>query len=280
MSDGASPVVPRDAATVVLLREDAEGFATFMVRRHAKSGFMAGAYVFPGGTLDHADRSPELLARVHGRSPDEAARALGEDDGELALALHVAALRETFEEAGVLLADGVQASLESERRRLNEGTTSFASIVAERALVPRCDLLTPLSRWITPEIESRRYDTRFFLALAPSSQRAEHDRIEVTEGEWLTPRGALARWERREIQLPPPTLRTLELLCEFTSAESAIESSRRVTPPIVRPVFRQLGAVPALVLPGDPEHPERERAIGGTTRFALVDGVFRSVDPD
>src|SRR5690606_1205542 len=95
--------VPRDSSTVILLRDEDAGFSVFMVRRHGKSGFMAGAYVFPGGTLDEADRAPSLLAHVGGRSAEEAARALAEDDGVRALALHVAALRETFEEAGVLL---------------------------------------------------------------------------------------------------------------------------------------------------------------------------------
>lgn len=277
---GGDAVVPRDSATVILLREEEPGFSVFMVRRHAKSGFMAGAYVFPGGTLDAADRTPSLLARVAGRAPDEAARVIAEDDGERALALHVAALRETFEEVGVLLADGADpATLEDARRRLNAGELSFEALVAELDVRLRADALTPLSRWVTPEVEPRRYDARFFLARAPREQRAMHDRVEVTAGEWLRPRDALERGARGEIQLPPPTLRTLECLLAFTTLEQALEDAASRPPPLVRPVFCDLGTTWALALPGDPEHPEPERVIAGPTRFVLVDGAFRSVDP-
>jgi 8-oxo-dGTP pyrophosphatase MutT (NUDIX family) len=266
---------------VILLREEPQGFSVFMVRRHDKAGFMAGAYVFPGGTLDGADASPSMSKRIAGRDPREAARVLGEDDGERALALHVAALRETFEEAGVLLADGVDpASLDEARQRLLAEEISFEALVAELDVTPRADALTPLSRWVTPEVEPRRYDARFFLALAPRTQQAAHDRIEVTAGAWLVPADALARGARAEIQLPPPTLRTLEGLARFDRAEDAIAHAASRPPPLVDPVFRELGTSWALTLPGDPEHPRSERAIDGPTRFVLVDGVFRSVDPE
>jgi 8-oxo-dGTP pyrophosphatase MutT (NUDIX family) len=274
------PATPRDAATVILLREEASGFSVFMVRRHAKSGFMAGAYVFPGGTLDANDGAPSVLAHVAGRDEEAAARALGEDDGRLALALHVAALRETFEEAGVLLADGVDERLAEEaRRRLVAKEVSFEELVSELRVRLRADALTPLSRWITPEVEPRRYDARFFLARAPAAQRAAHDRVEVTAGEWLRPHEALARGARGEIQLAPPTLRTLECLAAFASVDEAIADAASRRPPLVRPVFVDLGATWALALPGDPAHPERDRVLPGPTRFMLVDGVFRSVDP-
>lgn len=279
---GRPPVVPRDAATVILLREEEpRGFSVFMVRRHDKAGFMAGAYVFPGGTLDREDASLSLLSRVVGRGSSDAARALGEDDGERALALHVAALRETFEEAGVLLADDVQPdTLDEARRRLLAKEISFEALVEELGLELRGDALTPLSRWVTPEVEPRRYDARFFLALAPSAQRAAHDRIEVTAGAWLAPSEALARGARGEIQLPPPTLRTLEGLARFDRADEVIADAASRAPPLVDPVFRDFGTSWALTLPGDPEHPRRERVLEGPTRFVLIDGVFRSVDPE
>lgn len=274
-----SAAEPRDAATVILLRDEDEGFSVFMVKRHAKSGFMAGAYVFPGGGLDEDDRAPDLLARTVGRSADEAARSLGEDDGARSLALHVAALRELFEEAGVLLADGAERALDA-RARLIEKQTSFRAIVNELDLSLRADALTSLSRWVTPEIEPRRFDARFFLALAPAAQRAAHDRIEVTEGEWLRPADALARGARAEIQLPPPTLRTLELLALHARAADAIADAASRPPPLVRPAFCDLGNGKwALTLPGDPQHPERARVIAGPTRFVLEGSAFRSVDP-
>lgn len=270
---------PRDAATVVLLRDEAEGFSVFMVRRHQKSGFMAGAYVFPGGTLDEADRDPRVLARMAGRSAVEAARLLGEDEPERSLGLHVAALRETFEEAGVLLANALgDAPLAPLRARLHGGEP-FLTILDELDVSLRADALTPWARWITPTVERRRYDARFFIARAPESQEAAHDRIEVTAGEWLSPVAALERWEAGEIQLPPPTLRTLEQLRGYATIDAALADARTRTPPVVMPVFRQLGDLMALTLPGDPEHPERERTIEGPTRFVLVDGVFRSMDP-
>ncbi|MCA9606567.1 MAG: NUDIX hydrolase, partial [Myxococcales bacterium] len=158
----SEPVTPRDAATVLLLREEPEGgFSVFMVKRHQKSGFMAGAYVFPGGTVDDADHG---WTRVHGRAPDDAAALLGEDDGSLAIALHVAAIRETFEEAGVLIADGADdADLAAARASLHDGA-DFAALAEEHALTLRLDRIAPWSRWVTPFIESRRYDARFFLA--------------------------------------------------------------------------------------------------------------------
>lgn len=272
--------VPRDSSTVILLRDEDAGFSVFMVRRHGKSGFMAGAYVFPGGTLDEADRAPSLLAHVGGRSAEEAARALAEDDGVRALALHVAALRETFEEAGVLLADGAGASaLEEARARLLANEADFESLVSELSVTLRADALTPLSRWVTPEVEPRRYDARFFLAQAPREQEAAHDRVEVTAGEWLRPSDALDRGLRGEIQLFPPTLRTLECLAAFDSASAAIADAASRPPPLVRPGFLELEGGWALTMPGDPAHPERERVLPGPTRFVVVDGVFRSVDP-
>ncbi len=276
-----TPAAPRDAATVILLRDEPDGFSVFMVRRHAKSGFMAGAYVFPGGVLDPEDATPALLARARGCSMGEAARALGEAaSGTRALALYVAALRETFEEAGVLLGRGDRVTdLEDARRRLLAGELSFEALLERLDWELAVDALTPLSRWVTPEVEPRRYDARFFIARAPDAQRAEHDRIEVTAGEWLRPADALQRGGRGEIQLPPPTLRTLENLAPFTTVDAVIAEASRRPPPLVRPVLRTMGDSWALVLPGDPEHPEPTRVIDGPTRFVLVEGVFRSMDP-
>lgn len=279
LDPSAPPVTPRDAATVILVRDEADGFSVFMVKRHAKSGFMAGAYVFPGGTLDEGDAAPGLLARLRGRSADEAAAMMGEDDGTRGLALHVAALRETFEEAGVLLGDGAdEAELAASRAALNDGAP-LLPILEEHDITLRADALTPWSRWVTPTAERRRYDARFFLARAPRAQEAAHDRVEVTAGEWLAPHAALEKFEAGVISLPPPTLRTVEQLAGHRTIDDAIAAARARVPAPVQPELHQDAGVMALVLPGDPAHSIDERRIDGPTRFVLEDGKFRSVDP-
>lgn len=279
---GREATAPRDAATVVLLRSigDAEGFEVFMVRRHAKSGFMGGAFVFPGGKLDAADSTESMRARLTGRSAEEAARALGEpEDPTRALGLFVAAFRETFEEAGVLLsARADQVALEAARRRLQEGA-SLAEEAEAIDLTLHLDLLVPWTRWVTPAVERRRYDTRFFLATAPPDQRAVHDERETTDAAWMTPTQALARDRAGEIQLPPPTMRSLEMLSRFTRPEEALKEAASRLPPLVRPVFVDEDGTWILALPGDAAHPEREAVIPGPTRFVMSDGRWWSGEP-
>jgi len=271
-------VAPRPAATVILLQRRDRVFATFMVKRHGKSGFMAGAHVFPGGALDDTDRGP-IIDRLVGRSRDEAAQALGETDGDLALALHVAAIRETFEEVGVLLADVPSAEVAPARERMRAGTT-LTSLIADAGWWLRADALVPYARWVTPAVERRRFDARFFFAIAPPDQEAAHDREEVVAGEWLTPQEALDASVRGAIVLAPPTLRTLEEMSSYADIDALLSYARSRPPPLVRPVFHDSGNGNwALTLPGDPDHPERERVIPGTTRFVLLDGRFQSRDP-
>lgn len=278
---GRPPAPPKDAATVVLLRErTGEGFEVFMVRRHTRSGFMGGAYVFPGGKLDPADGDEPVLRLVDGRTPEEAARALDEPaDPRKALGLYIAALRETFEEAGVLLADvSADADLAAARRRLVEGLP-FAEVMAGMGARLRVDRLLPWARWVTPTVEPRRYDTRFFLAVAPPEQTAEHDRHETTAAAWMTPGEALERERAAEIQLPPPTLRSLELLGRSPDLTSVLREPAQRTPPFVDPVFLDEGGTWVLALPGDPRHPNPKRAIAGPTRFTMHRGRWLSGDP-
>ncbi|MGE0787746.1 MAG: NUDIX hydrolase [Sandaracinaceae bacterium] len=282
-ADGGPVAEPRDAATVVLLRDaDVGRFEVLMMRRHARSGFMANAHVFPGGALDDADAEPAILARVDGRSADEAASLLGEDDPARALALHVAAARETFEEAGVLLAsnaaDLASDAMDDARARLNDGG-SFLAILEELGASITADALAPWSRWVTPTREKRRYDARFFLARAPSAQRAAHDDRELVSSAWWTPEDALARYASSEIQLPPPTIRTLEELVELESIDAAFARARSRTPRPIQPHLAEADGALVLTLPGDPLHPVAERRVMGTSRFALVDGRFVGRDP-
>lgn len=274
------PVTPRDAATVVLLRDTPAGYEVFLVRRHAKSGFMGGATVFPGGKLDEQDRDARILARVRGRASAEAARVLDElDMPERALALFVAAIRETFEEAGVLLAEVARPdAIAAERARLEQGA-SFADVLDALGAELRLDWLVPLSRWVTPAVEPRRFDARFFLTRIPPGQTAARDARETTEAHWLSPADALAHDLADRILLPPPTLRTLENLSVHAAIDDALEAARRGTPPLVRPAFVHDDDGPSLVLPGDPAHAERERVVAGPTRFVLENGRFRSRDP-
>jgi len=248
-------------------------FEVFMVRRHGKSGFMAGAHVFPGGKLDDADGSDAILDRCIGLTAEEAAARLGESDGRRALALHVAAIRETFEEAGVLIADGADAvELADARQKLHDGTFSFERFVIDADLQLRLSELQPQARWITPEVEPRRYDTHFFLARAPRKQDASHDAIETTAGEWLSPTVAIAKMDAGTIQLPPPTLRTLQVLEASTTVDAAFADAASRKPPTIMPVFHDDDGTFVLALPGDPKHPVKERAFPGPTRLVLEGG--------
>lgn len=270
LRDGPAPL---PAATVILLRDGAEGLQTYLVQRHRKLRFMGGATVFPGGKLDAADADPALLAHVAGRTGSEAAARLHEDDGALALALHVAAIRETFEESGVLLGEGA-TDLDVMRAAL--ATTRLADLVIARGLRLRADRLVPLARWVTPAVEKRRFDARFFLAEVAPDTVAACDTEETIAGAWLTPQAAIEKHVAAEIDLPPPTLRTLELLVPFASAAEAIADASRQPPPLVRPVFKDLDGTWVLSLPGDPEHPENAPVLGGPTRFTARDARWFS----
>lgn len=238
---------------------------------------MGGAHVFPGGTVDPEDRAPSLWFRARGHEPASAARVLGESDGETAMALFCAAVRETFEEAGVLLAELDDAARMPEaRRQLLEGE-AFERVLEGLGANPALDRLVPHSRWITPEVEPRRYDARFFVASVSAGQWAEHDRKETTAGVWLAPSIALEQERAGAIQLPPPTMRTLEALAAHDSVDAVLRDAARRPPPVVQPVFREMddGSL-VLCLPGDPEHPVSERALPGPTRMVLEDGRWWS----
>jgi 8-oxo-dGTP pyrophosphatase MutT (NUDIX family) len=263
---GDKPI--RDASTVIVLRESEGALETFMVCRHQQSGFMGGAHVFPGGKVDNEDSDARWQARID-RTPEEITERLGEDDADKGLGLLVAGVRETFEEAGVLLAsatDGID--LEGTRRKLHEGA-AFLDLAEAIDMQIDALALTPYARWVTPKMESRRFDTRFYVAVVPEGQRATHDGSETTSASWLRPASAIDDMVAGKIKLAPPTVRTLQWLADFDTAQAVIADSMSRKPPLVQPRLVAGDNGWFLALPGDPEHPENEPALPGSTRMVM-----------
>ncbi|MBH25301.1 MAG: hypothetical protein CMH57_12790 [Myxococcales bacterium] len=290
---------PVHASTVVLLRErEEDGRPTvFLVKRHSKSGFMANAYVYPGGKLDPEDTTAEAASFCTGLTLAGAADALVvqgerlEDDAELspseALGLHIAAIREMFEEAGVLLAHTASGELVSfadpdtearftaHRAALNAGSMSMTDLARAEGLRFPLDTLRYFAHWITPVFERRRFNTRFYLARAPEGQEGLHDNREVVASAWWTPAEALRRYADGEIQLSPPTFRTLEDMSSYTSVDALIAGMTRAARPSVMPRMEEVGGLMTLLLPGDPLHPSAV-AVEGSTRLVYDDGRWWS----
>jgi 8-oxo-dGTP pyrophosphatase MutT (NUDIX family) len=233
---------PRPAATVLLLRDRPDGlFEVFMVQRSNKSSFMPGAHVFPGGAVD-----PEDHDHPGDLSAEEAAdRFGGALDGRTALAHLVAAAREVHEEVGVELPDLA-------------GLRVFA-------------------RWITPEIESRRFDAWFLAIRLPEGATPVHDDYETVASSWIEPRDALQRYGDGELILAPPTFVTLWELARLAGAEDVLEhAAARVVVPI-QPIFRRIDGANVVLLPGDPLYPS-EHPVDGPTRIVMGQGRWWMVD--
>jgi 8-oxo-dGTP pyrophosphatase MutT (NUDIX family) len=266
------PVTPRDAATVMLLRDRADpphggragdsGLQVYMLRRRPSMAFAPGAYVFPGGSVDAADDDEDIAwagpdAAEWGSSLDAPAR--------LARALVCAAVRETFEESGVLLAGPAGSGTgpvlaaagdegwEADRQALLAGSLTLADLLRHRGLVLRSDLLRPWARWITPVTEERRYDTRFFAAALPGGQHARDVGGEADETAWMEPGAALAAASRGEIALFPPTAVTLGELRACGQVPAALAARRRITA-LIPEVFLANGAA-WLTVPAGLEYP-------------------------
>ena len=259
LSGSQPPAVPRDAATVMLLRAAPAGLEVYMLRRQASMAFAAGAYVFPGGSVDARD-ADEKVAWA-GPAAAEWGRIFAAPPA-LARALVCAAVRETFEESGVLLAgesaesvvaDTTSADWEADRKALLDRSVSLAELLARRGLVLRSDLLRPWARWITPVVEPRRFDTRFFAAALPAGQRTRDVGGEASEVAWVRPADALAASRRGEIRLFPPTAVTLSELAECGDLTTALTGPRQVAP-IIPEVHEREGAV-WLTVPGLTEYP-------------------------
>jgi 8-oxo-dGTP pyrophosphatase MutT (NUDIX family) len=241
ISDGQlSPAVPRDAATVILLRQAASGVEAFLLRRTAELEFAPGAFVFPGGSVDARD-ADETIGWA-GPVPADFG-ALLDVPPDRARALVCAAVRETFEESGVLLAGASptelvsdSAALAGDRHALLTGSASVGEVLGRRGLVLRADLLTPWARWITPEASPRRFDTWFFAAALPPGQTAtaapegHADPGESESGTWLDPAAALKAAQAGEITLLPPTAVTLGELARHPDVAGILARRLVITP--------------------------------------------------
>jgi 8-oxo-dGTP pyrophosphatase MutT (NUDIX family) len=232
----------RDAATVVLLRDGTHGLEVFLLRRVRAMAFAGGMSVFPGGSVDDSDRirpdwsGPEPAAWTDSLSADV----------DLAAALICAAVRETFEESGVLLAGSAPAVPDRDRRALERHELSLADLLRRHELSVRADLLRAWAHWITPAGEPRRYDTRFFLAALPGGQQARGATGEAETAEWVRPADALAQHAAGSRPMLPPTLVTLRELAGIPDvAQAWAQAAGRVIEPIL-PRLRESG----VVLPG------------------------------
>ena len=258
-----------EAATVILTRERAGRLQVYLLKRNVKSGFMAGNYVFPGGTLDPEDRNIDLFESHSDLDPGAIATRLGGDlPAEKALAFCVAAIRETLEESGVFLAhhkenlDEKMAQVGSLRLTAHLTKDWFAKLVAGSGWRLTLTALSRWSHWITPEQMKRRFDTRFFLADMPAGQSCQPDARETVQGLWTSPEEGLAGNMDGTIPLSPPTLVTLHELLTYRNIEDLQAESRRRTwgraiSPRLVPLTR--GAV--IVEPWDPQYREKEISI-------------------
>ncbi|MGW4300360.1 NUDIX hydrolase [Streptomyces sp. NPDC004646] len=270
LADGTlTPVAPRRAATVLLLRDTSAGPAVHMLRRRASMAFAGGAYAYPGGGVDPRDDDRE----IGWAGPSRAwwADRLGADENG-AQAVVCAAVRETFEEAGVLLAgsgpDAVVGDTSgddwgADRAALIAHELSFAEFLDRRGLVLRSDLLGAWTRWITPEFETRRYDTWFFVAALPEGQRTRETSGEADRTVWTRPEDAAAGYDRGELLMMPPTIATLRQLLPYGTAAEALAAApeRDMTPVLARARLRDGEVV--LSWPGHDEFTKHVPAVPG-----------------
>jgi 8-oxo-dGTP pyrophosphatase MutT (NUDIX family) len=261
----------------MLVRDGVEGLEVFMLRRNLRSDFVGGAYVFPGGGVDDHDRLDDLEAVCAGRSDTEASERLGVTRG--GLAFWVAAVRESFEEAGVLLAYGpdgelvrfddpdVRARFAEHRAAVDRGERRLVEVCQRESLRLAVDTMWYFSHWITPEGPSRRYDTRFFVARAPDAQEPVHDDREVVANLWIRPQEALDRHRAGGYELIFPTLRSLVALSRFSTVDGLLGAAAATdhVPAILPRIVDDEGGF-RIVLPGDPGYDDVEPA-------ALPDGI-------
>lgn len=222
VSDAPAPI---PSGTIVLLRDGQNGLELFMVVRHHQIDFASGALVFPGGKVAAMDEDPALADLCDGADADPVQRAV-----------QIGAIREAFEEAGVLLArpadgdalvDGERVrALDGERARMNAGEITIREFLERENLRLACDQLTRFAHWVTPDMMPKRFDTHFYLAAAPADQVLQHDGYESVDSVWITPQQAAADADAGTRTVIFPTLRNVEMLGEADSVATAVEQAR------------------------------------------------------
>lgn len=298
------PEVPaKDAATIMLVRDAGEGvgadhFEVCMLRRHLNSDFVGGAFVFPGGKVDEADRSDLAKTVCAGRTDDQASELLGVESG--GLAFFVAALRECFEEAGILFAyptgstdgdlyrprdDAAISRLAEFRKDVNAKQVSFLEACRRADVSLAVDRVLYFSHWITPEMAPKRFDTRFFVACVPPGQTAIHDDFETVETVWISPSEALSRADAGEFDIIFPTMRNLKAISRFATTTDLLEAAAAAeSVPAVMPRVVSDGNGVRIVLPGDPGYENSVPPSVGipTTEMTSeeVSSVIRSIGTD
>jgi 8-oxo-dGTP pyrophosphatase MutT (NUDIX family) len=267
---------PRHAATVVMLRDTAQGLEVFMLKRHGLSDVLGGAYVFPGGKLDASDSQLDPVVHLD-QSPAQLHAALGEPETgiDTAAGLYVAALREAFEESRVLFTNDTQAAHSA---LLQDPHLPFNQLLSQLSIRLQTLGVVPWSRWITPRMPSitnKRFDTRFFVAAVPAGQQARHDEHEATESVWLQPRQALTQYWNGDIELAPPQIMSLAHLARHATVASVLKAARARLPPLILPEsFDDEAGIRVLCYPGDPAHSVAARALPGATRLRFQNQRF------
>lgn len=281
MSEPFDPhAVPISHAATVMLVDDRPDLHVLMVRRTARMVFAADAWVFPGGRVDPGDHEAELEKLCRGLSDAEASSILGVPHGGLAWWL--AACRETFEEAGLLLLAGdppQDFDLTELRRRVRSDESVFPDLLLELGLTLDVSAIEDVARFITPLGSPRRFDARFFLARTPDDQEPEHDSGEIVDWEWVRPADALERFRAGEMTMISPTVRMVSCLARFETADEALEAARRRLP-YQRVRVIDPGGEYRVVLPGEEGYEQAELEVeSGWVR--LWDPEFAATpDPD
>ena len=291
------PVAPLDASTVMLMREtpSANPFELLLMRRHARQSFMGKAFVYPGGQLDDTDSDPELIDFADGMTAETAKMRLNEPTlpDAKALGLFFAAIRETFEESGVLLAGSASGEnidftdqktrqrFAKYRTRIHRQEMTLADLARQENLVFRLNDLRPYARWLTPEVEKKRFNTRFFLTAMPPGQNPAHDSMEMTETLWIEPGEALLKQKGGDMLLMPPTLKTLEeMACQSSVAELLSYASSAAIQTIMPQVAAE-GERIIIKLPHDPEYTlsalKQAHRPDEMSRIVIQDGHFTAV---
>ena len=254
------PVTPLPAATVLLLRDANPGLEVLLMQRHRASKFAGGDFVFPGGKIEVDDNPDDAAAWCAGLDPDRAAARIGlAGDRRTALGFWIGAIRETFEEVGVLLAydaSGAWARIDAQRfaeyqAAVNADNKAFWTMVKTERLKLATDRLAYFAHWITPEESPYRYDTRFFAAPMPEGQTPVADTREVIDMRWYAPRAALEAFKRGEISLRNPTVQNLKL-ADAPSVKESLDKLRERAVPSIRPRVIMDGDSRRVLMPGDP----------------------------